>query len=319
MQYNDHQSPTKVSSIKKAAGALVSLVVLAVIVLSAISIHGGMPTNLRVLACPQRSEFYGPRCNGNCPGPTLEMTVSEAFSKGFRPSDDCLKEGWFDEYDISLLRELLDKAGVFPAHPWNSNGTWRTSAFSAPLKSKVHIPSAETVVSNAVRVARSNQPPLSAEEKDAIAQVSSDAMQRELRDPDLQKIRLAVQSYIRRTGNKPNILDWLAFSRVSKAAYTHNEALGKSLHETLSTGKPVVSAELRTAAIEMEDLTGKRGILARDIKKLESVAYQKPWTDDDGKMYAPLTRKEIANGLQRSRLQKENFDKIELTMKEASD
>lgn len=111
---------------KKVSEIALGLVVLAIVMSLGVTTTGGMPTNLRVAACPNTMQFYGPKCMDTCRrfGTCSQTTVSDAFKSGYQPSADCPPEYW-KEYEVTALRELLDTTGVWQSHPWNRDGTWR--------------------------------------------------------------------------------------------------------------------------------------------------------------------------------------------------
>ena len=121
--------------VKKAFELAAGLMIFTAVILAGVSVKGGMPLNLLVYACESTKEFYAPTCQESCTQ-MQRMSVHDAFGHSFGPSNRCLSEGWFDEYEISLGRELLDKAGIIYAHPWNSDGTWRSRADAIPLKAR---------------------------------------------------------------------------------------------------------------------------------------------------------------------------------------
>jgi len=112
---------------KSIALALLGFVIAALVILGKVRVVGGMPTNLPVFACEETMQFYAPKCIEGCTSGTnlVVLPVQDAFKKGFKPSKRCLDAGWFSEYEVSLLIELIDRVGIWQVHPWNQDGSWR--------------------------------------------------------------------------------------------------------------------------------------------------------------------------------------------------
>ena len=118
---------------KGILGLIPGILLLCLIVLVAVRKHGGMPLSLPVALCVDTMEFYPPKYADLC-GDTLFLEpgakpiivpVSKAFKLGFKPAEKPLREGYFSEYDVTLLTEMLDHLGIWKVHLWNADGTWR--------------------------------------------------------------------------------------------------------------------------------------------------------------------------------------------------
>ena len=111
----------------RAAGiTAVAVVLIGTLLISQIRIVGGMSPDLPVQVCEEIHTFYAPWCLQPCPSgnPLVEMPVSTAFDAGHQADERCLAEGWFSEYEVSLLTELLDYLGIWKVHqtPTSSAG-----------------------------------------------------------------------------------------------------------------------------------------------------------------------------------------------------
>jgi hypothetical protein len=117
---------------------LPGMILFCLIILGSIRTTGGMPLNLPVEICITSKEFYPPNYPKLCAddpelkkrifGPGMQsiiFPVEKAFKLGYKPAQKPLKEGYFSEYEVSLLTEMLDHLGIWRVHPWNPDGTWR--------------------------------------------------------------------------------------------------------------------------------------------------------------------------------------------------
>ena len=58
--------------------------------------------------------------------------------------------------------------------------------------------------------------------------------------------------------------------------------------------------------------------LEADYRKIESVAYGRPWTDEFGQQFEPLTKEDILETLKHLDIQDENFRNMAEVMREVA-
>jgi len=116
---------------KKRTKTVLIIIAMGVVILGAVKIHHpGVPSHLQVTASDETNRFCPPPCLATCASDSGSFTLSvqEAFKKGYKPSEVCLAEGWFNESEVSLLTEILHYIGIWSVHPWSRGGAaWRTT------------------------------------------------------------------------------------------------------------------------------------------------------------------------------------------------
>ena len=266
---------------------------------------------MQVLVCDKTSRFYTPHCAEVCgeENQFKTFTVAKAFEYGYWPSERCNAEGWFSEYEVSLLVELFDYVGVRRVHPWNRDETWREDFFGR--KEYREIP----VVSEEWRA-----PGLSVEELVEIQLVAVNALEGPLTDEDLRRAKEVIDLYANRAGRNFARQQAERFFMWYSLGYQYDYELVRCMLISMNRKEPFVSTKLRKLRGKLEEfgLSIEQEIDA-DMKKVRSAAYGSEWIDEFGQKQPPFGRGHIVAELEQLERAKPNFEKLAQLFRELSD
>lgn len=109
--------------------ALVIILVIFVLIVTFAKTIESMPDNTKVLISKKSKLYYSPMFfydNRISAADSLEMTtLKEARFQKYKGSKRCRDEGYFTNYQGSVVWEWLDAAGIIKQkNRWNTDGTW---------------------------------------------------------------------------------------------------------------------------------------------------------------------------------------------------
>jgi len=161
--------------------------------------------------------------------------------------------------------------------------------------------------------------PLNAREDEVITRIFVKALAEPLSEADLGEYKKTASEYAARTGRGIPEDDLNFFLEVMRLTTDYNHELGRCLLVSTDQKSPFISPELDSLRERVKTLGSIRPEkLEADYRKIESVAYGRPWTDEFGQQFEPLTKEDILETLKHLDIQDENFRNMAEVMREVA-
>lgn len=159
-------------------------------------------------------------------------------------------------------------------------------------------------------------PDLTTEELDVLSRLSAKAMEQPLTSADLDEYKGVAASYAKRTGRPVDHRELDLLLEAIRLPLAYNRELGRCLLHSIDNKQPFISIELQRLREQMTVAGARATKLEADFRRLESAAYGTIWTDEFGRQYHPLSRREVIEGLKRNEIAGDNFRKFAASVDE---